>query len=183
VSGLPNGWTTACLGDLGIWSSGGTPSRKNADYFGGDIPWVKTGDLKDSLVDEIDGTITERGLKNSSAKLLPAGTLLVAMYGATIGRTGVLKNPAATNQACAAFIPDVHNAELVPYLWWFLRASIDQLRALGQGGAQPNISQTLLKRFPVPVPPLPEQRRIVARLDSRVVPSQISPNTVFSKVR
>ncbi|MFW5833221.1 MAG: restriction endonuclease subunit S, partial [Pseudomonadota bacterium] len=104
MSDLPAGWIRTTLGEVGEWSSGGTPSRKNSAYFGGDIPWVMTGDLRDKEISDVAGRITEDGLRNSSAKIFPAGTLLVAMYGATIGRTGLLRVPAATNQACAALL-------------------------------------------------------------------------------
>src|SRR5262249_19209883 len=142
VSGLPEGWTRCVLGDLGDWSSGGTPSRKEARYYGGPIPWVRTGDLKDRVLDEVSGHITEDGLRNSAAKVFPRGTLLVAMYGATIGQTGILGHPAATNQACAALIASGTTAELIPYVWRYIVAQRENFKQAGQGGAQPNISQT-----------------------------------------
>jgi type I restriction enzyme S subunit len=165
MSELPKGWEISTLGGLGIWSSGGTPSRKNPEYYGGLIPWVKTGDLQDGYIESTEEFLTDIGLKNSSAKLFPAGTLLLAMYGATIGRTGLLKIDAATNQACAALIADGLTKKLIPFLRWFLIHKADEFKAIGQGGAQPNISQTLIKQFPIALPPLNEQRRIVAKLD------------------
>jgi type I restriction enzyme, S subunit len=166
VSELPKGWKIATLGELGTWSSGGTPSRKNPEYYGGSIPWVKTGDLRDDYIGATEELITDAGLKSSSAKVFPAGTLLLAMYGATIGRTGVLKIDAATNQACAALIAEGLTRDLTPFLWWFFIHKADEFKAIGQGGAQPNISQAIIKDFPVALPPLNEQRRIVAKLDS-----------------
>jgi type I restriction enzyme S subunit len=165
ISELPKGWAITTLGTLGIWSSGGTPSRKHLEYYGGSIPWVKTGDLQDSYVESTEEFLTDIGLENSSAKLFPAGTLLLAMYGATIGRTGLLKIDAATNQACAALIADELTKDLIPFLWWFLIHKTDEFKSIGQGGAQPNISQTLIKQFPIAIPPFNEQRRIVAKLD------------------
>jgi len=160
---LPEGWCWAALGEVGIWSSGGTPSRRNPDYYGGEIPWAKTGELRDGPITEVGERITEAGLANSAAKLFPAGTILVAMYGATIGRIGVLTFAAATNQACAALLPDRASSTSRDYLFWFLRGCQEAFRALGQGGAQPNISQTVLKAFPIPIPPPPEQAAVANR--------------------
>ena len=154
------------LGDLGDWSSGGTPLKKEAMYYGGSIPWVRTGDLKDRVLNDALGHITEDGLRNSAAKIFPKGTLLVAMYGATIGQTAVLGYPAATNQACAALIAAGPTTEVIPYVWLYLLAQRENLKRAGQGGAQPNISQSIIKRFSLALPPLSEQCRIVAKVDS-----------------
>ncbi|MGE0490537.1 MAG: restriction endonuclease subunit S [Vulcanimicrobiota bacterium] len=161
---LPTGWQLVELGELGKWATGGTPSRSVPEYFGGGIPWVKTGDLDDGPVVTIEETISELGLKNSNAKLFPPGTLLVALYGATIGKLGILVSAAACNQACAALLPG-STALVVEYLFWYLRSRREDLRAAGQGGAQPNISQGLLKAYKCPLPPVNEQRRIVARIE------------------
>ncbi len=166
MSGLPRGWVEATLGEIGEWSSGGTPSRARSDYYDGDIPWVKTGDLEDRVLLDTPEKITQAGLNNSSAKLFPPGTLLIAMYGATIGKTALLGVPAATNQACAAFLPSSYSEELIPFLWKFVFAKKAEFIAAGQGGAQPNISQALIKQFPILIPPLAEQKRIVAKLDA-----------------
>lgn len=165
MSELPNGWAAVTLNDIGRWSSGGTPRKGNPGYYGGEIPWVRTGDLRDNEIYDVEGRITPEGLANSSAKKFPAGTLLVAMYGATIGRTGLLRIPATTNQACAALLPDPVTDDMMPFLWWFFRHKVDDFRSVGQGGAQPNISQTVIKATGIDLPPLPEQRRIVAKLD------------------
>lgn len=165
MSELPEGWVATTLGDLGRWSSGGTPSKRKPEYYGGDIPWVRTGDLRDNEIHDVEGRISPKGLANSSAKEFPSGTLLVAMYGATIGRTGMLRIPATTNQACAALLPDPVTEDMMPFLWWFFRHKVEDFRAVGQGGAQPNISQTVIKASAIDLPPLPEQRRIVAKLD------------------
>ncbi len=165
MSGLPTGWRAAKLGDLGEWSSGGTPSRKVRANFGGKIPWVMTGDLRHQLIEEIGQTITEKGLADSAAKVFPCGTLLVAMYGATIGQTGVLAFDAATNQACAALLANGLTTEIIPYVWRYIILEQGNLKSIGQGGAQPNISQTILKEFAINVAPLAEQRRIVEKID------------------
>lgn len=166
MSELPVGWAAATLAQLGEWSSGGTPSRSRPEYFGGEIPFVKTGDLKDRWLSSIPESISQLGLDNSSAKLFPEGTLLIAMYGATIGKTARLSLEAATNQACAALLGNDANTEALDYVWAYLRSQVEDLRGQGKGGAQPNISQTLLKSYPIPLPPLPEQRRIVRKLDT-----------------
>jgi type I restriction enzyme, S subunit len=166
MSELPRGWVEATLGQIGEWSSGGTPSRARSDYYDGEIPWVKTGDLADRILLDTPEKITQAGLNNSSAKLFPPGTLLIAMYGATIGKTALLGIPAATNQACAAFLPSGASKDLIPFLWKFVFAKKTEFISAGQGGAQPNISQALIKQFPIEIPPLAEQKRIVAKLDA-----------------
>jgi type I restriction enzyme S subunit len=119
MSDLAKGWMLSKLGVLGEWSSGGTPSRKNSEYYGGSIPWVKTGDLNDNYIELAEEFITEIGLKNSSAKIFPSGTLLLAMYGATIGKTGILKFDAATNQACAAILAKGLTTQIIHFLRFF----------------------------------------------------------------
>src|SRR5689334_4980194 len=98
-------WVETRLGDIADTASGGTPDRKNPNYYGGTIRWVKSGELEDSFILETDEQLTTEGLKNSSAKIFPDGTLLMAMYGATVGKTAILKIPAATNQAVCAIFP------------------------------------------------------------------------------
>ena len=163
--GLPPGWTVTTLGAVGRWGSGGTPKTSDRSYYGGAIPWVKSGDLNDGQLFETEDKITEAGLANSAAKLLEPGTLLIALYGATIGRVAVNQISCATNQAVAHCAPHA-GLTSTDYLFWFTLASRAELRELGQGGAQPNISQAILKAFPIPLPPLPEQRRIVARIEA-----------------
>ncbi|MFD1624388.1 restriction endonuclease subunit S [Azospirillum griseum] len=163
---LPTGWSFATLGELGEWSSGGTPSTKVASYYGGNIPWVKTGDLNDGIIKEIEDHITQDGLLNSSAKIFPTGSLLVAMYGATTGKLGLLPIPAATNQACAALIASGQNCDIIPYLFYYLKEMRNDLKAKAQGGAQPNISQQIIKEIECSIPPLPEQRRIVEKIEA-----------------
>lgn len=115
---------------------------------------------------QVAETITQAGVENSSAKVFPEETLLLAMYGATIGRLGILKTKAATNQACAALLPVGTTKSLLPFLFKFLLSERDNLKAVGQGGAQPNISQAVIKAYEVAVPPLNEQRRIVDKVDA-----------------
>lgn len=160
---LPKGWIETTLGEIAKWSSGGTPSRSNSNYYGGDIPWIKTGDLNDGFISEASEFITEAGLKNSSAKLFPIGSVAIAMYGATIGKTGIFEIEAATNQACGVGIPTKCSPK---FLFYFLKSQKQNFIELGKGGAQPNISQGVIKEYKINLPPLPEQERIVAKLDN-----------------
>ena len=165
LKALPAGWMWAKLGDVCNTTSGGTPSRKNAEYFTGDIPWVKSGELPDGFVTEVEERITEDAVANSSAKLFPAGTLLIALYGATVGKLGILKEDATTNQAvCAIFPPEDLDTR---YLFWYLRLVRSDLVAQAVGGAQPNISQGILRDLLVPIAPLDQQKRIVAEIEKQ----------------
>jgi len=164
MSELPKGWVEAKLEDVAKWSSGGTPSRSKSEYYSDEIPWIKTGDLNDSIVEDASEYISELGLKNSSAKLFPKGSIGIAMYGATIGKTGVFGLSAATNQACAVAVP---NGAIVPsFLHSYLKFQKPVFIEKGKGGAQPNISQGVIKEHPIPLPPLAEQERIVEKLDA-----------------
>ncbi|MFA0045312.1 restriction endonuclease subunit S [Vibrio sp. 10N.261.51.F11] len=157
-------WPKVKLGDLFKVTSGGTPSRKKPEYYdGGDIHWVKTGDLHNKYVKSASEFITQSGLDGSSARLYPKGTVLVAMYGATIGVCSILDVEAATNQACAAFTPN-ENVDSV-FLYYLFKHNKPVFVKAGSGGAQPNISGTFLKNFEIPLPPLAEQKRIAAILD------------------
>ena len=149
----PKKWPQKRMGELFKITSGGTPSRKNSKYFeGGTIPWVKTGDLTTPYLVHTDECITKLGMENSSAKLFPKGTVLLAMYGATIGAVSILGIEATTNQACAAFLP---TTEVLPfYLYSFLHLRKKHLVSLGVGGAQPNISGEILKREKILCPPV-----------------------------
>ncbi len=152
------------LGDIFTISSGGTPNKnENCYYDNGTIPWVKTGDLKEKYISRNVSYITELGLKNSSAKLFPVDTVLVAMYGATIGACSILPFEASTNQACAAFLP---NEKVLPeYLYYFLYANKENFIKDGVGGAQPNISAGYLKKVAFELKSISEQSKIVDILD------------------
>jgi len=164
MSELPEGWTTVRLSDVADWGSGGTPSRKNLAYFGGDIPWIKTGELGQGVIIDTEEKLTALGIKNSSAKIFPKGSVAVAMYGATIGKTAILGIDAATNQACAVGVPN-RSVTTTQFLYYYLLSQKQALIEAGKGGAQPNISQSIIKNWPIPVPPLPEQQRIADKLD------------------
>ena len=156
-------WSDFTLGDLGRWGSGGTPSKSHPEYYEGDIPWLVIGDLNDGRVSSAASTIGQLGLANSSAKLVEPETVLVAMYG-SIGKLGLAGIRCATNQAIAHCV--VNPVLVTPvYLMVALRSMRRELLARGQGGTQPNISQTILKAWPIRLPPLAEQQRIVAKVD------------------
>jgi type I restriction enzyme S subunit len=161
---LPEGWCNACLDDVATWGSGGTPSRKNMDFYGGDIPWVKTGDLGARVLTEASEFITKEAIANSSAKIFRKGSVIMAMYGATIGRTSILGIDATTNQACAVGSP-VANVTTTEFLYYFLSSEKNAFIAKGKGGAQPNISQALIKEHGIALPPLAEQKVIAEKLD------------------
>ncbi|WP_405381343.1 restriction endonuclease subunit S [Phascolarctobacterium sp.] len=142
--------------------SGGTPSRTNNDYWNnGSVPWIKTTELKNNVIITAEEFITERGLMESSAKLVPAGTILVAMYGQgkTRGMTGYLSMEASTNQACACILPSDKIYSM--YLWKYLEFSYDKLRNLAQGGGQPNLNGEMIKNFKILLPPREMQEKFV----------------------
>lgn len=137
--------------DIAKTTTGGTPNRAIPIYYGGNIPWIKSGELNDGLITSYEETITEDGLENSSAKLYPKGTLVVALYGATVGKTGILNFDSTSNQAvCAVFPVDGISKE---YLFWFFRQKRFEFLQESFGGAQPNINQEILKNTKVPIPP------------------------------
>ena len=155
---LPKSGCVVKLGDIGKWQAGGTPNRGVKEYYGGNIPWLKTGDLNDGFINKIPECITQAGLDNSSAKLNPKDSVLIAMYGATIGKIGILTFPAATNQACCACV-DYPLLEKI-YLFYFLLSHRDAFIMQGGGGAQPNISKEIILNTEIPLPPINEQKRI-----------------------
>jgi type I restriction enzyme S subunit len=143
---IPEGWIKAPLGTQLKTSSGGTPSRKRPDFYGAGIPWVKTKELNDGFIFDTEEEITQTGLENSSAKIFSAGTVLLAMYGATIGMTALLAHPAATNQACCAFLV-AEKKGLNYYCFQWLKEIKQKLISLGMGAAQPNLSQEVIKKI------------------------------------
>ena len=160
---VPEGWMWTTLGVIGTWQSGGTPSRSNKSYYGGNIPWLKTGDLNDGYITHIPEFITEEAVVNSSAKLNTVGSVFISMYGATIGKLGILTFPATTNQACCACIE--YDAIDPMFLFYFLLSQRTAFIAKGGGGAQPNISKEIIVKTYIPLPPFLEQQRIVAEIE------------------
>jgi len=157
-------WVKVELGKVCFTTSGGTPSRRNKEFYEGSIPWVKSGELDKGIIYDTEEHISEDAVKSSSAKIFPEGTLLIALYGATIGKLAFLGVEAATNQAiCGIFKSQVIESK---YLYNFLLNRRQKLISQGTGGAQPNISQTILKKLEVPLAPLPIQRAIVTKIEN-----------------
>ncbi|MEI2677685.1 MAG: restriction endonuclease subunit S [Burkholderiaceae bacterium] len=157
---LPEGWHRSTLGEIARITSGGTPDRSEPSYWGGSVPWVTTGEIQFNTITDTVEKITEAGLKNSSAKLFPPGTLLMAMYGQgkTRGQVAKLGIEASTNQACAAIL--LHNGHDPDFYFQFFVLEYEAIRELGNAGTQQNLSGGILKTVGVPVPPIEEQRRI-----------------------
>ena len=152
------------MGEIGDWSAGSTPSRKEIKYYQkGIIPWLKTGDLNDSFINETSEFITELAIEENTLRLNPIGSVLIAMYGATIGKLGLLNIEATTNQACCACIPfsGIKNR----FLFFYLLSQKQNIQEKAEGGAQPNISKEKLISILFPLPPLSEQRRIVEKME------------------
>lgn len=165
MSDLPESWVVTTLEDVADWGSGGTPSRSHREYYGGEIPWIKTGELGQGIITETEEKITELGLQNSSAKVFPKDSVAVAMYGATIGKVAILGIDAATNQACAVAQP-IDELITTKYLAYFLMSQRDDFVEAGKGGAQPNISQRVIKEWQFPLAPLNEQKRIADKIET-----------------
>jgi type I restriction enzyme S subunit len=155
------------LGALTKVTSGGTPSRGNPAFWNGDIPWIKTGELLDGDISNAQEHITQDAVDNSSARLFPPETVLIALYGQgqTRGRTGRLLISATTNQACCAVLPKPEMFE-ARFIQYWLRSLYVELREEAQGGAQPNWNGGMIKDLEIALPPLAEQRRIVVELDA-----------------
>lgn len=160
---LPNGWQIKKMPEVVTWGSGGTPKATEKTYYqNGTIPWLIIGDLNDDIITSSANKITEKGLNNSSAKMIPPGTLLIAMYG-SIGKLGITGISCCCNQAIA-FAKELHGVT-TKYMFYYMALIKSKLISLGKGGTQKNISQTVLNSLDVIVPPLPEQERIVARIE------------------
>lgn len=157
---LPKDWHRSTLGEIAHVTSGGTPDRGKPEYWGGNIPWVTTGEIQFNIITDTAEKITDAGLRNSSAKCFPPGTLLMAMYGQgkTRGQVAKLGIEAATNQACAAIrLRDHHDGD---FYFQYLSSQYEALRELGNAGTQKNLNGGIIKGLAVPVPPYAEQRRI-----------------------
>lgn len=161
---IPEQWRVQRIGDLATVGSGGTPSREIQAYWNGTIPWITTSQIDFNTIREAEQFISEDGLKNSAAKLLPAGTLLMALYGQgkTRGKVGVIDFEAATNQACASIT--VHGDVSREFLLYFLVSRYEAIRNSSNSGGQENLSGKIVKDIPVAIPPASEQRAIAAAL-------------------
>ena len=160
---IPNSWTWARMGQVGDWGAGSTPQRGNQDYYGGNILWLKTGELNNDIVYDTEEKITQRAFQDCSLRMNKIGDVLIAMYGATIGKLAIVGKELTTNQACCGCTPYVvYNW----FLFYFLMANRDSFIKKGEGGAQPNISRVKLVEHLIPLPPLNEQKRIVKRIET-----------------
>ena len=160
---LPEGWEWCRLGEIGIWGSGVTPSRNKKEYYDGNIPWLKTGDLNDSYIYETSELISDLAVKEYSLKMIPIGSILIAMYGATIAKLGLLEIEVTTNQACCACTP--FSGIVNKFLFHYLFSQKQNIKNKAEGGAQPNISKEKLINFLFPLPPLAEQHRIAQKVE------------------
>jgi len=159
IGEIPENWGVMGLREIAETKSGGTPNREKNEYYGGKIPWVKSGELKDNIIFDTEEKITEAGLRNSAAVIFPKGTFLIAMYGATAGKTALLGIDASTNQAVCAIFPK--NQSFVPeYLRYYFIQARERLLGARYGGAQPNINQNIINSLIISLPSLLEQREI-----------------------
>lgn len=169
------------ISDIADTTSGGTPNRNRKDYFAGNIPWIKSGELNNGLITCCEEYISEEGLKNSSAKLYPKGTLVLALYGATVGKVGILDFESSSNQAvCAIF----ENKDMVlkEYLFWFFRQKRKDYIEQSFGGAQPNISQKVVRDTLIPLPDMEIQMKIVDFLNKLYHENFIEENFIYPQI-
>jgi type I restriction-modification system specificity determinant len=154
------------ISDLCKISSGGTPSRGRKEYFEGSIPWIKTGELNDTIIYDTEEKITEEAIKNSSAKLYKKDSLVIAMYGATIGKTAKLGIEATTNQACAVLFDINTNLIEIDFLWEYLQSQTKRLKKMAYGSAQPNLNAKIISNYNIPIPPKETQQTIITQIDT-----------------
>ena len=159
---IPQGWEWSRMGSIGDWGAGATPAKGNASYYGGNILWLRTGELNNGIINNTEIKITDKALKECSLRLNKEGDVLIAMYGATIGKVAIAGCELTTNQACCACTPiGIFNY----YLFYFLMGSQIDFIKKGEGGAQPNISREKLVAHLIPIPPMQEQFRIVQKIN------------------
>ena len=158
---IPVGWEWCRMGSIGDWGAGATPAKGNPDYYGGSILWLRTGELNNGIVYDSEIKVTQKALQECSLRMNRIGDVLIAMYGATIGKVAIVGKELTTNQACCACTPfGIYNY----FLFYFLMGSQIDFIKKGEGGAQPNISREKLVSHLMPIPPLTEQYRIVEKI-------------------
>ena len=171
IGEIPEEWEVKKIIDIATTTSGGTPSRAKKEYYeNGIYPWVKTGELYNKYISETEEYITEDALKKSSAKLVQEGAVIIAMYGATIGKLSIAKRSVTTNQACCSIICN-DNICYNEYLYYRLDFEKENIINLGAGGAQPNISQDIIKSYKLAIPSIVEQQRIaliLSEIDEKI---------------
>jgi type I restriction enzyme S subunit len=160
---IPEQWKIEKTNYIYKIGSGTTPSSENLEYYGEGVPWVTTSELRETRITETEKSVTKEAINEySSLKVYPNGSLILAMYGATIGRIGLLDIPASVNQACCVFYNGKGIDRMFMYYWFQMRRAY--LITLGLGGGQPNLSQDLLRSIRIPLPDLFEQKRIARYL-------------------
>ena len=159
---VEKGWEVRKLGDICKTSSGGTPSKAHTEYYNGEIMWLRSGEVSQGDIYSTEQTITLLGLENSSAKIFPVNTVVIAMYGATVGQVGILRKEMSTNQAICGIFP---NGDLTPeYLYYFLISKKAEFLKSAIGGAQANISQQIIRKTLIPLPPLSLQSSFTCKI-------------------
>ena len=183
---IPKGWEWCRMGNIGEWGAGATPAKGNPDYYNGNILWLRTGELNNDIVYDTEIKITKKALKECSLRLNKVGDVMIAMYGATIGKVAIVGKEMTTNQACCACTPiGIFNW----FLFYFLMGSQLDFIKKGEGGAQPNISRQKLIAHLMPVPPIEEQHRIVSRIREvlpyveRYTHSQVAQNILNESIK
>ena len=169
IGQIPEHWGTPAIGYLSTITSGSTPNRNNPLYWtDGSVNWIKTGELQNNIIFDSEEKITETALSQTSLKMYPENTILIAMYGQgkTRGMTAILGVPATTNQACAAI--SIYNESIsAQFLWKCLLGAYNAIRDKAIGTGQPNLNLDLISKFRIPLPPLSEQREIADYLDGK----------------
>ncbi len=178
IDGVPEGWEKKKISEVCDTTSGGTPSRSKKEFYTGDILWVKTKELNDDFIFDTEEKITEGAIRKSSAKLIPSGSILMAMYGATIGKLGIATKELSCNQACCVFLLSEENA-LRLYLYNWLLNNRTILIAMGKGAAQPNLSQDMIKKLEILIPSL----CLLKNFDSKVKPIYKELSYLSSQIR
>lgn len=160
---IPEHWRWCRLNEIGGWQTGSTPSRQHSEYYGGAIPWVKSGDLQDDYITATSEYITQTALDDTAIKLVPADTVVIGMYGSAMGRLGITTSASATNQACCACCRprDVN----IKYLFYYLTSQKKAFLSMARGGNQPNLSKEQIMQTWIPVPPIGEQIQIVRAIE------------------
>ena len=183
---IPETWEWCRMGSIGDWGAGATPAKGNPNYYGGSILWLRTGELNNGIVYDSEIKVTDKALQECSLRMNRIGDILIAMYGATIGKVAIVGKELTTNQACCACTPfGIYNY----FLFFFLMGSQIDFIKKGEGGAQPNISREKLISHLMPIPPLAEQHRIVEKIQfllpliGKYSNSQLLQNKLNSEIK
>lgn len=176
---IKNNFEIKKIRELCTVSSGGTPTRTRSEYYNGSIPWIKTGEVINDIIYDTEEKITIDGINNSSARIYPKDSLIIAMYGQglTRGRTAKLGIDASTNQACAVLFNIDNSTVLTDFLWVYLMGEYHRLREMASGNSQPNLNAQMIKDYSVIIPPISKQQEIVEEI------SKIKENSKENKIK